>query len=113
MKSMIRNINDHGVRYQALAFICPGCELDGLGTSLHMLPVNTELTKPAWTWDGNLELPTISPSILTKYKKLDEVEFICHSFLNAGLFDFLGDCTHSLVGQKVPIPDLPTWIVDS
>jgi Family of unknown function (DUF6527) len=110
MKSMIRHIDDHGVKYDALAFICPGCAGDDTrkSTGLHMLPVNTDKTSPAWTWDGNLEAPTISPSILTGRGS----PFVCHSFLKAGVFEFLGDCTHSLVTQNVPMPDLPSWFVD-
>ena len=110
---MIRHIDDHGVKYDALAFICPGCAGDDVrkSTGLHMLPVN--VTQPddplqhvtSWTWDGNLEAPTISPSILTGRGS----PFICHSFLTAGVFNFLGDCTHDLVNQQVPIPDLPDW----
>lgn len=116
MKSMIRYIDDHGVKYDALAFICPGCARDDIheSTGLHMLPVNvTQPDNPlkhitSWTWDYNLETPTISPSILTGRGS----PFICHSFLKAGIFQFLDDCTHDLKGQFVPIPDLPDWFVN-
>lgn len=108
MKSMLRNVHDGDLRYNALMFVCPGCALRD-GDGLHMLPVNSKLKKPAWDWDGNLELPTISPSILTKGGG-KVLPYICHSFLKAGIFDFLGDCTHELVGQKVDIPDLPNWV---
>jgi hypothetical protein len=76
-------------------------------TGLHLLPVNTDQTSPAWTWDGDLENPTISPSILTG----KDTPRICHSFLKAGIFEYLGDCTHSLAGTKVPLPDLPEWFI--
>lgn len=112
MKSMIRNIDDHGVHYQALMFVCPGCALawinGGRSSGLHMLPVNSPQKDPSWDWDGNLEKPTLSPSILTG-KGTDR---ICHSFLRAGVFEFLTDSTHSLSGQSVPIPDLPDWVVN-
>lgn len=110
MKSMIRHIDDHGIHYDALAFICPGCVGDDTrkSTGLHMLAVNTNKTSPAWTWDGNLEAPTISPSILTGHGS----PFRCHSFLKAGVFEFLTDSTHDLSGQFVPIPDLPDWFVN-
>lgn len=107
MKAMIRNIDDHGIKYQALAFICPGC-IDMRGaTGLHLLPVNSAVKSPSWDWDGNLEAPTLSPSILTGKDSPN----ICHSFLRAGVFEFLGDCTHSLANQKVPMPDLPDWFI--
>lgn len=110
MKSQIRHVTDtQNNRYDALAFLCPGCiELNGSG--LHMLPVNTTATTPSWHWDGNLELPTISPSILTR-TGVDPNKNICHSFLKAGVFQFLGDCTHSLANQFVPMLDLPDWFI--
>lgn len=110
MKSMLREVNDHGVHYQALLFICPGCESDEKhhGTGLHMLPVNSIIKTPSWDWDGNLEVPTLSPSILTG----KGTGFICHSFLKAGVFQFLTDSTHPLSGQVVPIPDLPDWVIN-
>lgn len=72
-----------------------------------MLAVNTNIYSPSWTWDGNLEAPTLSPSILTG-KGTDK---ICHSYLKEGIFQFLGDCNHSLVNQHVPMPDLPDWFI--
>ena len=112
MKAMLRHVaigDDETRWYDCLAFICPGCLLrDTEGTGLHMLPVNTDKTSPSWEWDGNLEAPTLSPSILTGK---NDPDFKCHSFLRAGVFEFLSDCTHSLAGQNVPMPDLPDWFV--
>lgn len=108
MKSMLRGVNDHGIHYDALMFVCPGCLADGRGSGLHMLPVNTTNKSPSWDWDGNLEEPTLSPSILTGKGSPN----ICHSFLTKGIFDFLTDSTHPLAGTKVQIPDLPDWIIE-
>ena len=114
MKAQIRrHAQNDGTKYDALAFICPGCEepqtlSDGSiyqPTGLHMLAVNTTVESPSWDWDGNLEAPTLAPSILTRFG----VSGVCHSFLRAGVFEFLADCTHRFAGQQVPIPDLPTW----
>jgi len=115
VKSMLRTVDDHGTRYTCLMFVCPGCALeqtlpDGTpykSTGLHMLPVNTTAKSPSWTWDGNLEAPTLSPSILTGRGSPN----ICHSFLRVGVFEYLGDCTHKYANQQVPIPDLPDWIL--
>jgi hypothetical protein len=106
MKTSLRNVDDHGIKYQALMFCCPGCAVEG-STGLHMLPVNSMEKSPSWNWDGNREAPTLSPSILTKSGP--EGVRICHSFLRAGVFEFLSDCTHHLAGQNVAMPDLPTW----
>lgn len=73
---------------------CPGCQ------AAHRIN-NT------WDWDGNREAPTFNPSILT-YGGSDQKR--CHSFLRAGVWEFLTDSTHDLAGQQVPIVDLPDWL---
>ncbi len=107
IKSMIRHVDDHGKKYDCLAFVCPGC-IDMVGGSgLHMLAVNTTIKQPAWTWDGNLIKPTLHPSILTG-RGSDKV---CHSFMTDGKLIYLGDCNHSLVNTSVELPDLPEWFI--
>ncbi len=106
---MLRGVIDGDVRYEHLMFVCPGCiEMLG-GTGLHALPVNTSLKSPAWTFDGNLERPTLSPSILT-YGRAGTSDR-CHSFMRAGALEYLGDCTHSLAGTTVELPELPAWVL--
>lgn len=112
LKSMVVSVTDGEMRYEALAFVCPGCkELHPNSTGLHMLPVNSSVKSPSWDFNGNTEAPTLTPSILTRYH--DTAERVCHSFLNDGVFSFLGDSTHSLANQQVPMPDLPEWFVES
>lgn len=84
-KSVLRHVNDHGEVYDALAFVCPGCQTQGYGTGLHMLPINSPTHQPSWEWDGNLERPTLSPSILTNSTWKGEPT-VCHSFLKEGVF---------------------------
>ena len=105
MKTTLKTVDDHGVIYTALMFVCPGCLSANKGTGLHMLPVNTTNKNPSWDWDGSVDTPTLSPSILTRSGD----DFVCHSFLRNGKFEFLTDSTHPLSGQTVDIPDLPTW----
>lgn len=100
MKASLRDVDDHGEKYSALLFKCPGCAEDG-SSGFHMLPVNSPQHSPSWTWDGDLEAPTLSPSILSRHG-----DVVCHSFLTGGVFNFLTDCTHSLAGQQVPMPDM-------
>ncbi len=107
MKSRIRPVDNHGAVYDCLMFVCPGCAAGGpVGyDSIHMLAVNaSEVYRPSWEWNGNLETPTLSPSILTHGGYA-----ICHSFLRDGVFEFLLDSTHPLSGKQVNIPDLPKW----
>jgi hypothetical protein len=98
---------DDGMNYTMFTFICPGCKELG-GSGLHMLPVNTSLKSPSWTWDGNLEAPTLNPSIMTNRGTDDQ----CHSFLEAGVFRFLKDSKYSMKGTRVEMPNLPDWLLE-
>jgi hypothetical protein len=62
-----------------------------------------------WTWDGNLEAPTLDPSIL-QYESGNIPR--CHSFVKAGQWQFLSDCTHKLANHTVPMVPLPDYIVN-
>lgn len=108
VKCILRKVIRGSITHDALLFACPGCIAGGPDgyDGIHLLPVNTTEYSPSWDFDGNLEAPTLSPSILTHggYGKAK-----CHSFLRSGVFEFLSDSTHPLSGKKVPIPDLPDW----
>lgn len=92
-------------------FWCPGCR-EG-----HQVYVGT------WTWNGSLEQPTFTPSVLIRGHQWPGEEYpehfkaahaavpaggetVCHTFVTDGRIQFLGDCTHELAGQTV---NLPTW----
>ncbi len=77
---------------------CPGCD------DAHRIVVNRG---DAWTWDGDAERPTIAPSLLVTSGPGNPV---CHSFVRAGRWEFLGDSTHELAGQTVDVVELPDWI---
>jgi hypothetical protein len=106
-----------------IGFWCPGCD------ESHVV-----MTGPGgWQWDGNVDAPTISPSVLVtsghylSTHKLGDSCWCtynekqaaggekpspfkcerCHSFVRAGQIQFLGDCTHALNGKTVPLPDWP------
>ena len=83
---------------------CPACE------SMHPIAVSKPFANGArWTFDGNLDVPTFNPSINISYKFTDEDggEERCHYFIHAGKIEFQNDCTHTLKGQTVGLPDLP------
>jgi len=82
--------------------------------------------KANWTFDGNTEKPTFSPSMLVKSQdypsggrwpveeelarmklgeKLEMKPSVCHSFVRNGQIQFLSDCTHKMAGQTVDLPD--------
>jgi Family of unknown function (DUF6527) len=74
-----------------------------------------------WIFNGDLEKPTFSPSILVcgvepvtedercRILRGEEIKprpLVCHSFVREGRIEFLGDCTHALAGQTVDLPDM-------
>lgn len=59
----------------------------------------------AWEFDGNLTHPTFAPSILTTTATTR-----CHSYLTAGVWRYLDDCSHGYAGQSLPTVPLPGWL---
>lgn len=73
--------------YGGIMHWCPGCD------EAHLIPL------PRWTWDGNVEAPTVHPSV--------NYAGICHYVLVNGKLAFQLDCIHALKGQTVVLPDWP------
>ena len=121
LSRVLRNVTEGG-----LSFWCPGCE------QFHTI-YHGEGPGPRWGWNGNVEKPTFTPSVLVRtvrgegltdadWEEYDRIatgpggteavlnhpkfRWVCHSFITDGRIQFLGDCTHSLAGQTV---DLPSW----
>jgi hypothetical protein len=80
-----------------------------------------------WTFNGDFEKPTFSPSILVRGtqritdeehdlimagKRIEPRPFVCHSFVTDGKIQYLNDCTHSLAGQTVELIDEEEWYKD-
>lgn len=84
---------------------------------------------PNWTWNGDVEKPTLHPSVLSQsghyalgfeqgdscwctYAKEhpDKTNLFhcyrCHTHINDGMVQFLGDCSHELAGQRLPLLDV-------
>lgn len=70
-------------------FLCPGCKTNHLFDS-------------RWTFNGDLEHPTFSPS----HVNLIDVDRRCHIIITDGVVQYLSDCTHELAGQSIPLADL-------
>lgn len=71
--------------------------------------------RPCWTFNGDVDRPTFAPSILVTYAANPNAteEFkewrqkrICHSYVRNGRIEFLSDCTHSLAGITVDLPEV-------
>lgn len=84
---------------QQLMFFCPGCRCS------HAVNVKlkNQAQGPLWSWNGSLEKPTLSPSILVTYGRDPRPDRpqTCHSFVSEGRIQFLTDCQHALAGQTV------------
>lgn len=109
-----------------LYFHCPGC---GYNHSVIVEGYSGPAT--VWGWNGDAEKPTFTPSILVKGRQFtpagraafdkwhsegcpspapesfESRDTVCHSFITDGNIQFLGDCTHALAGQTVPLPPHP------
>lgn len=65
-------------------FFCPGCN-------------NFHLFDQRWAWNGSLELPTFSPSLLCD----PNGDRRCHLFVRDGKLEYLSDCHHALAGKTI------------
>ena len=82
-----------------VSFRCPGC---GWPHTISVGPDECFPSRPLWSWNGDDEKPTFSPSILVRGGELNG---ICHSFVRDGQIQFLPDCKHALAGKTVELPD--------
>jgi hypothetical protein len=71
-------------------FYCPGC-----GT-------NHSVLSDKWTFNNDVEKPTISPSVLVKSWPIK----ICHFFVQDGKISYLHDCEHELKDKVVDMVDI-------
>src|SRR4029077_18835220 len=79
-----------------IAFHCPGCGYD------HAFRVTGNNTRPKWEWNGSLDKPTFTPSLLVNQS---HPASRCHLIMTDGRIAFQGDCHHKLAGQTVECPD--------
>ena len=94
---------------KGIAHWCPGCE------SAHSIWTENAAGRPVWTWDGNVDAPTTTPSVriftparaATADRPAKPEKTRCHYFLKAGKIEYCGDCEHALSGKTVDLPDFP------
>jgi len=100
-----------------LMFRCPGCN------EVHQIQTG-DGPGPRWGFNGDFDRPTFSPSVLVRGHQVSRdkdgkwtggwerdaagntIPSVCHSFIRDGQIEFLGDCTHALAGQTVPLEPL-------
>lgn len=97
-----------------LLFLCPGCD------ESHCFD------EKIWQFNGDMEKPTISPSVLVRTVKMPDPiprnadgsykigadgrvegskDSVCHSFVKDGKIQFLDDCSHDKAGQTLDLED--------
>ena len=92
---------------------CPGCFAMAQAQYPHeprywMLCAIHCFSDKVHQFNGNLDAPTLSPSLLVTGKQdANSNPWRCHSFVNDGKIQFLGDCTHPLANQTVDLLDVP------
>jgi Family of unknown function (DUF6527) len=82
----------------AYSFHCPGCNC------LHLFYVGGTVK---WNFDGNMEAPTFTPSLLNFWTDAGQPNR-CHLILTAGKLAFQADSSHTLAGLTVDLPDHPS-----
>jgi Family of unknown function (DUF6527) len=88
-----------------VAFWCPACNRG------HALTMRSA-TGDGWGWNDDADVPTFTPSVLTKYNRSDAGQngpppAVCHLYVTNGRLLYLGDCTHAMAGKTVDMPDWP------
>jgi len=76
---------------------CPGCDCS------HLFYTNLSNPKCNWKFNGDIEKPTFSPSLLI-YPHPAQPR--CHSFVKDGKIQYLNDCDHNLKGKTVDLPEM-------
>lgn len=102
------NINEV---YELEFYIDYGMESDCL-LGYHRLGVITKGSRDkssryAWSWNGDLENPTLKPSIRTDHGNGE----IMHCWLNDGKTQFLNDSTIPNKGKIVDLFDVEDWTI--
>ena len=106
-----------------LLYHCQGCG------HAHQVWVG-EGSGPRWGWNGDIERPTFTPSVLVTGRdftdkgeaafkawhdagcpkpapEFESADVRCHTFITDGRVQFLSDCTHALAGQTLDLPPFP------
>jgi hypothetical protein len=95
MKPKLRPIENQAGRFMGYMFFCPGCR------RAHFFRTNDPRRGRNWTFNGNVEEPTFSPSLLTQFPGGTR----CRLYLTRGKIQFLSDCTHPMAGRTVDMVD--------
>lgn len=88
-----------GDGHEEYFFDCPGC--GAMHRAIVKWGATAGRTEPAWTFNGNLDRPTFSPSFRHGTGSRQ-----CHYFIREGRIEFCADSSHALAGQTVEMPEV-------
>lgn len=83
-----------------LAWFCPGCD-----ETHHVYTAKGTHEGPlaVWEWNGSTDNCTLSPSVLVHAnEQVGRPQ--CHVYIRDGKIAYLSDCTHSMAGQTIDVP---------
>lgn len=85
---------------------CPAC---GHAHSFDCWPGAGRPDGPGWTFDGNIEQPTFTPSLRIFISRDGKEQTLCHFNLTRGKLHYCSDMSvpHSLSGQVVDMEPIP------
>lgn len=94
---------------EIMVYWCQGCECT------HMVNIAKDGTRPAWGFNGNVEKPTLSPSVRTFWPARTAdgehparpEQTRCHHFLRDGVIEFLSDSHAHQVRGLQPLQPIP------
>ncbi len=86
-----------------ISFYCPGCKY-GHAYRVAKHPQEPD-TVPIWSFNGDYEKPTFTPSLLVNGSGGNSRYPRCHLFVTDGKIIYCSDSDHELAGQTVDLPD--------
>ena len=87
------------IKGDVVSFKCPACKRN------HSVDVTEG---KGWKFNGNLDAPTIAPSILVHphESSFGPAQLRCHSFVENGKIRFCSDSDHELAGKTFDLQDV-------
>lgn len=79
-------------KHWAWLFDCPACGC-------------THFADKRWTFNGDKDNPTFTPSIRVSHRDPKGKERVCHFHVRNGAIAYENDCTHEMKGKTVPLPE--------
>ena len=113
-RAKLKEVNINGETYKYLDFYMDyGYGEEEPISGYHSLPVITKGSRDnnircVWTWNGDLENPTLKPSIKTKHRTRDKT-IIMHCWVTDGKTQFLSDSEIPNKGKTVELLSLNQW----